>query len=919
MDSRIFRCRNCRQKVSLRSDAEIEFDSIKCPRCFEFGFDEISSSTSPSTSGTSNTSSTQGRDTSKMIIAASAAFLVITVGIAALVVFTRGSKEEPAPLSQEPVARKHAPTITDEPKVPKPPEDLTKDSPVTPKDPNKWSITRILFQHPGDRVLVGLNYDSDGPLDANSQFLIVGKANGDDIQPALAQVSANVPLIIDEPQLTSELSKLPYDESIPQSLVKRIIEFAKSRLFLEEEMDFVTFRRATDRVWQLGLFVTADANSLTYRSINNLKITIAKDNIIPGTAFRASGDRILDGLNEDLFFDYCVFHVAKELSQQEAEKTEKLDFRNRRKLLLFPRYITPEIQEPISPYLAEVPNMEFEGKGQFGVLMSGLAPMMMTAYVTSSNNQRLREYEQRLQNAKDRRTSLELRKQTLSEMMEVFAGKIDKFGVPVLSSDFVMEMGKDRQHDFFNNLNKDPDKTLDELGATHVLVFDFTNPKSNDAMLLDVELKGKREGITRQLWKSVTPKTLRRTDSYRQWFYTSAGKIVKFYSPDWDEYEIEPAESNVEEAKFWEEKPIFPPERLTGRSNHVAYLEELYEGSSTEPFISIRPLFSNRSVELQYNLKPFNGFVPENAEEAPIWRYREVNDLGDVPPELKLRFLMSEILDAAIPSAGRVVSFNQETQTARAHFGRALSQRKAFRAGENLIAVRILPDNQKETLPTLLKVSSINEDVATVKIQDNGLQNYWPETALIEVGNLVFVPHRKRIVFSVLKPVRMQIDTGGPLFARINDAAKNPRSVRNVQSYLFGQVQQQARIACTSFAGKITNELEKLGHEVVAVDENPDEYAQNNGLMRRDGTFDEIEVLRGLKDMARARGATHVIAALFYPRTGSVNIAENTASVSAYNVELMVIDASKDFDRGTSTADRQGGHWKFQLNQLDLQ
>ncbi|MCA8989462.1 MAG: hypothetical protein KDA78_17560, partial [Planctomycetaceae bacterium] len=579
----------------------------------------------------------------------------------------------------------------------------------------KWEGTDFVLLNP-THYTVGVKREGDSfRLTQSAEW-----ASAEDVRGACR--NWHIPRIPDDPAYTRNLaSSVKPGEVIPDQYVK----FIKDEIWghhqyapfapemPEQELQLVTFRELKSYDMKLGLYVDADAEGLSYFTLQEDPVRVAWNEIQPGSARRGDVQDVLRNMTSVDFLEYCLLRVAQKLGTVEDELSHI-----RPRLLV---KVDLEIPDDHLRFYEKI-DQQLEAQGRTPEVEYASGTLGVLAYFFNSVN-RASIPGRRLQLRREMlATDPHRRVRHLSRYVEdEVLARLSQLNIQSITE-------KDRE--LLASISSDElDQSLELASsndATHLLRVIVKDSKNSGDYHLSVRLY-REDG--KGIWTDEGDRVMT-TPGVASQYHTASGHLGLVYLKK-DTFEEFTGTENpvlIEELKHRSAKE---------RYSHLVYVESSPEAVRDHLLNDLehRTLFSHK-----VHTSPVN-----NIESVQF-----IESIDDVPTEFMLRYLSCQIVEELLPHAGTVVETNGKSATVR------LGKNLNVNPGDLLRVMRMVsqPDslsgadfkNDRSAglmssgeylLPTGLVVSKVDSREATVAVSPTNFEDVWPDNVALKKDDLV--------------------------------------------------------------------------------------------------------------------------------------------------------------------------------------
>ncbi len=599
----------------------------------------------------------------------------------------------------------------------------------------------------------------------------------------------------------------------------------------DEEMECVSFLDATNLKRRIGLFLDADAASLTFHEAAAGRQSIDRKLIVPGSAIRGTIEQILPSLDEMTLVDQACLRVAQHLQGRTGEfQAHSIAVHVASEMpnmdhywQLRKRYYTPDGFRTNNAYL-DYP--------QAAVIMFS---MIRNEAIRSEENAEIDRLRSII-------TAVEV---TRMKICDDVVSKLLKTGLTTVSR---------AQEEHLAEVLGLSDNPWDSsryqlLPASHRLEIKVQPPVEEGRCRLVVSLVDNRNGSvifsesSDPVYESIYDNLPRReklletgliqslsTTNRKREYFMDSGRLGLLTVKPTAGSEYRPLESPLVVDRT--------TEQATKTLTDLVYIES---SEGTYP-LKYRSLFSKRRYEL-----------PESHIESLQWP----DNPDDIPKADIFRYVACRIARKTMPAAGRIrsvdgnsviVSIGRESGIA---VGETMRLLRYFDEGYRIVIDELSGEEAEAFLPIRLTVTEVHDHHCRMQVTRSGFEDIWPEDYQFREGDIVVPMMQKKSVIGVLPPLGQYPDRKAKAAQNANNWKKELQAVRDAMN------------VSGHFAREMTDALNSLN---IATREISNPY----GVQRVwPHGFLDSDTLRYQIQAMRQAGVTHIVAGYLQPVGGS--------------------------------------------------
>jgi hypothetical protein len=440
----------------------------------------------------------------------------------------------------------------------------------------------------------------------------------------------------------------------------------------EEAPQLVSFYDILQKRQRLGFYVAADSNGLTYHPVGGAAEIIPRSRIEPGTALKAAPGDLKLEPTTD-FLDFCALSIAQNLGTPENS----------------PRLVTLAVDVSVDTLEEFLELSKQPDTSSNDIFFDFLARIRREPYRPDARKAHARSL-----------------RDAARELHDELVSRLSKFGIPLVEREEVDRLLAERKlakHEEF-----EPHEFTRMLCATHLVIAEVDKPMADGKLRLSVRLDEVDTG--RNLWAD-------NCDLGRSQPADVAAFLLDSGEPALVAFAGAPASGSAPGPL----PLVLPPLAAdpAGQTPRLGYIEA---GALGEPVL-FRDLF-------RHELVPLSAGMVKDIKLNP--------NLQRAPRDQRLRHLTWELARGLLPSAGRVTSITDNRAAVTIGRGAGIdvgSRLKVWRVAGNFSDQS--PDiDHWRVLPQEVVTAEVNQTQAKVFIPKSGLEQLWPDAALM-VGDLV--------------------------------------------------------------------------------------------------------------------------------------------------------------------------------------
>ena len=571
----------------------------------------------------------------------------------------------------------------------------------------KWQTVEVVMINPS-HVAVALRTESD-------EALIVDRIVNGDVTPLAIAVALNAgrPFIPADPQLTREIaSRFAVGQKISGDHERRVRHYWKNHKLVEtpqsKPVEWVAFFNQTSRTPQIGIYVNADAEQLTYIAPSGDEKSVFRKDILAGSAAKGDIDTVIGNLDEHLLLDQCVMRVAQEIqASSSGVSTHALG-------------IEVSVEQPERPLSSQLQDLDWpEMPNDFPVLIRG-------AYFYAEFLHRLRRNEK----IADERSRLEALEDAKNDLEDELFKKLSSIGVIVLGRSALDELVEARECALSGASLSDYAR---RATLSQALIVTVTAPAYGGRYHLGLQLLDARSG--KVLFAENADKIdesvqdlMWRLGGHRE-YHLDSGRLAVVTTKDEPPSDFHPVESPPR-------VPQIGPDNSRLRSPLV-----YVESDESDYSLQYRSLFTKRR---------------HTAKLSDFASVKYVSTADDVPRHSLFRYLVCRAVSKTLPSGGRikkidgsrlVVSIGRDGGIVK---GDSLRVMRYFDNDYRQIIDELQGQKSEELLPIRLKIGDVYEHYCDATVSSSGFENIWPEDYELLEGDIVIPAQRPRVSIGIL-------------------------------------------------------------------------------------------------------------------------------------------------------------------------
>ncbi len=666
----------------------------------------------------------------------------------------------------------------------------------------QWRSVDVVMINPS-HVAVGLRTEAAGAL------IVDRIANGAVTPQAIAvALNAGIPFISADPQLTREVaSRFAVGHTISGDHEQRVRRYWKNHRLIETQqsdaVEWVAFSNQASRSHQIGIFLNADAEQMTYITPNGEERSVRRQDILAGSAAKGDMDTIIRSLDEHLFLDQCMMRVAQKIqASSSGVSTHALG-------------IEVSVEQPDRQLSSQLLDLEWpEIPDDFPRWFRGGYFFANFLHILHQNDQ-----------VADERRRLKILEDATNYLEDELHKKLSSMGVIALDRSALGYLTEARECARYGSSLGD---YAHNATLSHALIVTVKAPVRGGRYHLGVRLLDARSGAVLfaenadRIDESVQD-VVCRSGGHREYHFDS-GRLAVITTKDLPPSDFHPVES-----------PPLVQQTRTGNTSSRSQLVYV-ESDESDYSLQYRSLFTKRRY---------------TAKQSDFASIKYVSTADDVPRPDLFRYLVCRAVSRTLPSGGRikkvdgnrvVVSIGRDGGVVE---GDTLRVTRYFDNDYRQVIDELQGQESEELLPIRLTVATVHEHYCDAIVSNSGFENIWPEDYQLREGDIVIPAHRQRVSVGVLPFIWMDPDRDTSLAQSVRQGRKLP-----------GVVLQRAGNFSINLCDELSESFAGLGLSTTVL---------ANGLNPR-GEQNESLHARQLRSI-QEQGATHAVGGFVQPVT----------------------------------------------------
>ena len=469
-------------------------------------------------------------------------------------------------------------------------------------------------------------------------------------------------------------------EEIPPTLVGKIKKYFRARDFVflgpNDKAKYLVFDDFNSKHSKMVFFKEIEGDQMLVQGLTKDITSVARDDVMPGSARVLSGDQFLDRIGDADFLDYCLLNVLREMETADPAILPSLAC-----------YVSVDVNGKLSP-------------NTMNYAVSSLTDQLTRTSTVSTLSQQVKYLEDEIY-AKLSDTSIELleREEIQNNLRELYHPEVL---YAKLINEFGFRMSYDTKRKLEAHVIKNNDELLGLTGATHILNVEVKPAIGQGMYHLSVRLVD--TATAKVIWAKAHDRAY---NSPPALYFPKSGELAKVELPSTMAMETR--------ARFLEEKPIAPIGRL---------------GDKERPYNPL-VLIENKNGGTYLIRSLFDRTVREYQPKTPLVSIRKPDDVDLFNQS---RYFSWRIAQAVLPPAGLVLRKDERSPRVQISLGK----NSKLKQGDTLNLAKSTP-NGVLPIATELVITTVNDTKSIAKIQETGLEELFTEQ-IIEQGDLAYVP-----------------------------------------------------------------------------------------------------------------------------------------------------------------------------------
>lgn len=615
-----------------------------------------------------------------------------------------------------------------------------------------WSQSDVVLLDPGEAAC--------GLRSEEGTYRLMAVARGAETEAAVHVARKfGAQFVPHDPQLAADLMRATQVQTLlSPSFVSRVdghrLDIKVAEDSVKRSNDWVSFQTLPGRRRHVGFFSGADAESLTYVSLEGLRQRVDRDRILTGSAVRGSAEKLTWAVDEGEFLKQAVFAAAVALQESEvgpAFRSLAVDVAVDLPDVAAAKALRPDVTRDAGLLSGGYGY----GHGWWGGYRDADEPnhpgwqialnawKADLAYRFELSSMVLADLDT---DRADEKTARSL--QSAATRLEAsLAGLLSELSLPVMDPGRIDRLA-DRDAGAERALTRG---LLQASCVSHVLKVSVAAATDGGPSPTTVSLVRQSDGQVLFAQTATTPDVSladRANDrgGFRRYFLTSGRLMAVKPKRSWLKPRTRAVVATREDAGE-DFRPIENP-TVVPRGGRAFDREVLvYAEDGVGAYGDSRDGLAGEGGRLVY--RPLFSEDRRSLARGEVQSARAINDADDVPRADVVRFLAARIAASVLPQAGRVASVDGDEVVV------SISARSGLQPGDRVRLVRRFDEAglttdrpagggvREELLPIRLAIREVHRNHCVAYRESSGFEDVWPEDYALRVGDVVMSPRSR--------------------------------------------------------------------------------------------------------------------------------------------------------------------------------